>query len=185
MLRTVSALSALMLTLAAATNVRAATVVVGGLAGECSYRAHAGQHAPDDLEVCSRALSFEALSNHDLAGTYVNRGAMELMARMNDVAHADFQAALRLVPRMGEAHIGEGAYLVGMARFGEAEGEISRGLQLGSEQPEKGYYIRAMARWGQDDFKGAYDDFHKAIQLKPSWSLPREQLKNFRVETTQ
>ncbi len=185
MLRTVSALGAAMLALAAATSVRAATVVIGGLAGECSYRAHAGQHAPGDLEVCSRALSSEALSSHDLAGTYVNRGAMELMARMNDVAHADFQTALHILPRMGEAHIGEGVYLIGMERFGEAEGEIDRGLQLRSEEPEKGYYFRGIARWGQNDFKGAYDDFHKAIQLKPSWSLPREQLKNFRVETAQ
>lgn len=183
MLRTVSALTAATLAIAAAFGAGAATMVIGGLAGECSDRAHAGRHDADDLDVCSRAISYEGLSNRDLAGTYVNRGAMELMGRMNDVAHADFQAALRLMPRMGEAHIGEGAYLVGMARFGEAEGEISRGLQLGSEQPEKGYYIRAIARWGQDDFKGAYADFNRAIELKPTWSLPREQLKNFHVET--
>ena len=183
MQRTVSLLAAGSLTLAAAGAGQAATLVVGGLAGECSSRAHAGRHGGEDLEVCSRAIDSESLSSHDLAGTYVNRGAMELGSGMNEAAHADFQAALRIAPRTGEAHIGEGAYLIGMERFGEAEGEISHGLQLGSEEAEKGYYFRALARWGQEDFKGAYDDFNRAIRLKPGWALPREQLKNFHVET--
>lgn len=183
MRRTVSILAAATLTLAASGAARAVTLVVGGLAGECSSRAHAGQHEAGDLEVCSRAIASESLSTHDLAGTYVNRGAMELGAGMSDAAHADFRAALRIAPHTGEAHIGEGVYLIGMERFGEAEGEISHGLKLGSEEAEKGYYFRALARWGQDDFKGAYDDFQRAIQLKPGWSLPREQLKKFHVET--
>ena len=178
-----SLLAAAALTLAALGPVRAATLVVGGLAGECSSRAHAGRRGAEDLEVCSQAIASENLSSHDLAGTYVNRGAMELGSGMTEAAHADFQAALRIAPRTGEAHIGEGAYLIGMERFGEAEGEISHGLKLGSEEAEKGYYFRALARWGQDDFKGAYDDFERAIQLKPGWSLPREQLKKFHVET--
>ena len=183
MRRMVSALAAATLTLAAIEGAQAATMVFGGLAGRCSDLAREGRHDAEAFDICSRALSFDNLNDHDLAGTYVNRGSMELGARQNDEAHADFQAALRLMPRMGEAHIGEGAYLIGMQRFGEAEGEISRGLQLGSEQPEKGYYFRAIARWGQDDYKGAYDDFQRAIQLKPAWSLPRDQLKNFHVET--
>ena len=180
--RMVSALTAAMLALMAAGGARAATVVVGGLAGECSTLARSGRIDADSRDICTRALSFEGLSGHDLAGAYVNRGAMELGARMPEAAHADFVQAIRIMPRMGEAHIGEGAYLVGMARWAETESEIGRGLGLGSEEPEKGYYFRALARWGQDNFKGAYDDFHKAIALKPGWSLPVQQLKNFHVE---
>lgn len=183
MLRLVSALAGAALSLAAASSAQAATIVLGGLAGECSTRAHAGRTDSDSRDMCTRALAFEPLNEHDRAGTYVNRGAMELGAKLNEDAHTDFVAALRIMPRMGEAHIGEGAYLIGMERFPEAEREISQGLRLGSEEPEKGYYFRAIARWGQDDFKGAYEDFNKAIALKPTWSLPREQLKNFKVET--
>ncbi len=182
MLRTVSALTAASMALAVAGSAQAATLVVGGRAGQCSDLAHAGRNDAEARDVCTHAIDFEALNQHDLAGTYVNRGAMELGVRMNAAADADFRHALRIMPKLGEAHIGEGVYLISLQRFGEAEAEISRGLGLGSEEPEKGYYYRAIARWGQDDFKGAYEDFRKAIMLKPGWALPREQLKNFRVE---
>lgn len=183
MLKSVSALAGAALALAAAGGAQAVTMVIGGLAGECSTRAREGRNDADSRELCAKAISFEPLDDHDRAGTYVNRGSMELGARLNEDAHADFKAAIRIMPAMGEAHIGEGAYLISQERFAEAEAEINQGLKLGSEQPEKGYYFRAIARWGQDNYKGAYDDFNKAIALKPTWSLPREQLKNFKVET--
>ncbi len=169
------------LALALGAPAHAATIVLGGLAGQCSAQAKAGRSDPEAIDICSRALAGEPLSPRDRAGTYVNRGSMELHERAYGEAHADFQTALKIMPRMGEAHIGEGAYLVSQERFAEAEAEITRGLQLGSEEPEKGYYFRAMARWGQDDFKGAYLDFHKALELKPGWDLPRRQLANFHV----
>jgi tetratricopeptide (TPR) repeat protein len=181
--KAVSALAGAALVLAVAGGAQAATIVFGGLAGACSDRARAGRTDPESHDICSRAIASEALSPHDLAGTYVNRGAMELAARLNEDAHNDFQAAIRVLPTLGEAHVGEGAYLVGQERFAEAEAEITRGLELGSEEPEKGYYFRAIARWGQDNYKGAYDDFNQAIAIKPGWSLPRQQLKNFKVET--
>ena len=164
-------------------DARAMTLVVGGRAGACSSAAREGRTDAQALDVCSQALASEPLSIHDRAGTFVNRGSMELGARSVAAAHADFQAALRLQPTMGEAHIGEGAYLNTQERFREAEAEVSEGLRLKSEEPEKGYYFRAIARWGQNDYKGAYDDFQKAIALKPGWSLPRQQLRNFKVET--
>lgn len=160
----------------------AVTVVIGGLAGECSTLAKAGRSDPESLDVCTRALGGEALSPHDLAGTYVNRGSMEMHNQDYATAHKDFQAALATMPAMGEAHIGEGAYLISQEKFAEAQAEIDRGLTLGSEEPEKGYYFRAMAKWGRNDLKGAYFDFKKASELNPGWELPRRQLAKFHVE---
>ena len=156
-------------------------VTVGGLAGQCSSNAKQGLHDPHALEICTQALDEPSLNAHDRAGTYVNRGAMEVLNRDWEEARQDFSQALRIKPDMGEAHIGEGVYLISMQRWPEAEAEVSRGLDLGSEEPEKGYYFRGLARWGQEDFKGAYFDFRKASQLKPGWSLPRQQLANFKV----
>ena len=160
----------------------ALTIVVGGLAGQCYSDVKAGRFDSDALDICGRALSAEYLNTHDRAGTYVNRGAMELRSKDYSAAHADFQAAIKLMPSLGEAHIGEGAYFVSQERYAQAEPELSRGLELGMEEPEKGYYFRGVARWGQDDYKGAYLDFKKASELKPSWSLPREQLAFFHAE---
>ena len=178
---TISALAAAALAFVSPGGAQAFTMVVGGLAGQCSILAHSGHNDGEARDVCTHAILAEPLDGHDLAGTYVNRGAMELGAMLNQDAHADFRQAIGIMPKLGEAHVGEGAYLVSQAKFAEAEAEIDRGLACGSEEPEKAYYIRAIARWGQDNFKGAYDDFQHAIALKPGWSLPREQLKNFHV----
>lgn len=161
----------------------AVTLVIGGMAGQCYNYAKAGRYDGDALDICSRALNVEPLSMRDRAGTHVNRGAMLLRAKNYEAAHADFQEALRLQPGMGEAHVGEGAYLITMQRYAEAEPLLTRGIELGIEEPEKGYYFRGVARWGRDDYKGAYLDFTKASQLKPGWSLPKEQLTYFKVET--
>ena len=164
------------------TSANAITMVIGGLAGQCYNYAKDGRYDFSAQDVCSRALSAEPLSAHDRAGTYVNRGAMLLRAKNYEAAHADFREALRIQPGMGEAHVGEGAYLITMQRYAEAEPLLTRGIELGIEEPEKGYYFRGVARWGRDDYKGAYLDFTKASQLKPGWSLPREQLAYFKVE---
>lgn len=160
----------------------AVTLVFGGLAGECFQQAKAGRSDPDALAVCTRALDGESLNNHDLAGTYINRGAMEMRAKDYAAAHADFRAAMKVMPGMGEAYIGEGAYFITQERYAEAEPQLTRGIALGIEEPEKAYYFRGVARWGEDDYKGAYYDFKKASDLKPNWSLPREQMANFHVE---
>lgn len=160
---------------------RAFELVVGGLAGHCSSDAKAGVFTQQAIDICSRALSGEPLNEHDRAGTYVNRGAIEAHNMDWEAAQADFTEALRIMPGMGEAHIGMGAYLVRQERWAEAEAEVTRGLDLGTEEPEKGYYFRGLARWGQENFRGAYFDFQHASELKPGWSLPRQQMANFKV----
>jgi tetratricopeptide (TPR) repeat protein len=170
------------LVLSVASGAGASTVVIGGLAGECSTLAKAGRSDPESLDICSRALDSGPLSQHDRAGTYVNRGSMEMHNQDYAAAHKDFQAALAIMPAMGEAHVGEGAYLLTDEKFADAQAEIDRGLKLGSEEPEKGYYFRAMAEWGENDLKDAYYDFRKASDLKPGWDLPRRQIAKFHVE---
>ncbi len=169
------------LVLAAATSAAAFETVIGGLAGECSALAREGRSDQRSLEICSTALSRELLGPRERAGTLVNRGAMRLLGGSREQAHLDFRAALKLQPDMGEAHVGEGVYLISREQWADAERSITRGLELGSEEPEKGYYFRGVARWGQDDLKGAYLDFSKAAALKPGWALPRQELAHFTV----
>jgi tetratricopeptide (TPR) repeat protein len=168
--------------LLAAFPAHAITMVVGGLAGACFEMAKAGRFDSDARDTCTQALDAEPLNAHDRAGTFVNRGAMELRIKDYAAAHADFKAAMRVLPSLGEPYIGEGAYLISQQRYAEAEPQLSRGLQLGIEEPEKAYYFRGIARWGQDNYKGAYLDFKKASELKPGWDLPREQMAQFHVE---
>ena len=95
--------------------------VVGGYAGGCYAAGKAGRSDQKSLDLCNMALTGELLDTHDRAGTYVNRGAMELLNRDYEAANNDFVAALKLAPSMGEAHIGRGVYLISMERFADAE----------------------------------------------------------------
>jgi tetratricopeptide (TPR) repeat protein len=158
-------------------------VLIGGRAQICSEQAKAGIANPVSLENCSMAILAEMLSGRSLAATYLNRGVMFLdMGNYGSAMH-DFDQALDIEPRMGEAMVNRGAALIGMKRYQEALDELNRGLQLDPEEPEKAYGNRALAKWSLDDIRGAYNDFMKAHELKPDWTWPTEQLAHFRVET--
>ena len=168
--------------LSAGTFAHASTLVIGGLAGQCSTLVKMGRSDPGSIDICTQALAGEPLNQHDRAGTLVNRGAMEIHNQAYELAHRDFQQAMVVMPSLGEAYVGEGAYLVSQEKYAEADAAITRGLALKPEEPEKGYYLRGLARWGLEDFKGAYLDFTKASQLKPNWDLPKRELANFHVQ---
>jgi tetratricopeptide (TPR) repeat protein len=157
-------------------------VVVGDLAAACSSAAKAGRSDLTAVDLCTRATVQAGLERRDVVSTFVNRGALYIARREWDLALTDFEEALRLDPERGAAHVGRGAYNLGKERFAEAEAEVNRGLQLGTEEPEKAYYIRAMARWGRDDLTGAYKDFRKAAELAPNWAEPKRAMANFIVQ---
>ena len=98
---------------------------------------------------------------------------------------ADFEEAVKVYPKLGEAYVGRGGVLVAEEQWARAEAEITHGLDLGVEQPEKAYYFRGIARWGQDNVRGAYFDFRKAQELAPKWKDPADQLAFFQVTPVQ
>ena len=157
------------------------TVSVGGMAQACSLAAKAGQATQEALYVCSEALVTEPLNQHDLYGTYVNRGTLYLVRNKSRRALQDFDTAKSGAPMLAEGLVNRGAALINLGRAAEAEPEITKGIKMGAEEPEKAYYNRGLARWWLEDFKGAYLDLRKAQELKPSWPVPGQVLVNFKV----
>lgn len=152
---------------------------VGDKAAACTAMADEGRSDAAALDVCDQALYQEGLSVQDKASVYVNRGAILIARRNWESAKADFDRALELDRDKGAAFVGLGAYYLGVERFDAVEAEVNKGLNLGTEQPEKAYYIRAMARWALDDLTGAYKDFATAAKIKPSWGEPKRAMANF------
>ncbi|HEX6861030.1 MAG TPA: hypothetical protein VF138_12630 [Caulobacteraceae bacterium] len=160
----------------------AAVSVLGeGPAAQCSSAAMAGDAKDEDLSACNMAI-IQAASVHEKAGTYVNRGVLLLRRKNFAAARADFEAAEKLEPTMGEAVVNKGAALLAERRYIEALTEIDRGLGLNPEEPEKAYYNRAIANEYLDDMKAAYLDYMKALELAPDWDAPRHELQRFTVE---
>ncbi len=161
----------------------AVTIMGGGLGRECYLAAELKRETGMSLEVCTRALQQETLGRRDRAATLVNRGIIHMQARDLDRAIADYEAALRIDPRLAEAHVNRGIALLyrgGADR--EAVEALSTGLSLRPSRPEIAYYSRAVASEMLGNVRAAYEDYQAAAAARPGWEEPIEQLKRFSVE---
>lgn len=162
----------------------ASTLVLGGgAAKDCSLAAIGGRSDLKAVLACTTALETENLNFRDRARTHVNRGVLHMRQRDFVLARADFDAAGRIDPDLGEAWVNRGAAYVGEARYREALGEIDKGLALGVKDPEKAWFNRAIAHEGLGDLKAAYHDYRKAAELAPQWAAPQQELTRFSLQT--
>jgi Tfp pilus assembly protein PilF len=161
----------------------AAVSVFGGPgpAEDCYKAAKFGGSPSWGIEVCTKAIQTEIMSDHDMAGTYVNRGVIYMESASFMAAQHDFESAIKLAPKMGEAVVNHGGSLIAQKRYADGIAEISRGLELNPSEPEKAYFNRGLAYESIDDLKAAYYDYSKAAELKPSWDEPRAELSRFTV----
>jgi tetratricopeptide (TPR) repeat protein len=165
--------------------VAAFTVFGNGLAQQCSQTAknlERGIPLPSHaIEDCNTAIEYESLPQRDLAGTHINRGILYMSRMAYAEAKRDFDAALEIMPSIGEAYVDRGAALVGLRNYRDAIADIDRGLALNSEEPEKAYFNRGLAHEGLDDVQAAYRDYARAAELKPGWAPPINELSRFTV----
>ncbi|MDR3509169.1 MAG: tetratricopeptide repeat protein [Caulobacteraceae bacterium] len=161
----------------------AVSIIGASFAHDCYVAAKLGAPADPALELCTRSIEMEPLSRRDLSGTYVNRGILYMEARSYKAAQQDFQHALGIDPNLGEAVVNLGGALIAQHRFADGVAQITRGLTLNPEEPEKAFFNRALGYEGLDDLKAAYLDYQKAAQLKPTWPAPQTELARFTVAT--
>ncbi len=167
------------LTLFAASAAHAQMAVSDGAhARACFKAAKYGTNTDQGMRDCTAAIDTERLGRLDLAGTYVNRGVLHMRLKAYALARADFDSAIALEPTLGDAHVDRGTALIGELRYKEGIEEIRWGLVLGSQEPAKAYFNRAMAYEALDDDRAAYADLVKASELAPNWSAPRNELKH-------
>lgn len=161
----------------------AAVTVFGGPgpAEDCYKSAKFGGPPSVGIDVCTQAINTETMTDRDLAGTYVNRGVIYMAMVSFVAAQHDFESAIKLQPKMGEALVNHGGALIAQKKYADGIAEISRGLELNPSEPEKAYYNRGLAYESIDDLKAAYYDYSKAAELKPSWDEPRAELARFTV----
>lgn len=182
MIRRAAALAALVVCSTAASASNSAVIVAGATrAQQCMNAAFAGSASRDALIRCNIALSEEALTTKNRAGTHVNRGVVLMNRRNYQEALADFDQAVGMSPDLAEALFNRGSAQLALGRYEEALDDINRGISLGLRQPEKAYYNRAIAREELQDARGAYLDYRQAARLKPEWELPRKELVRFAV----
>ncbi|HEX3918939.1 MAG TPA: hypothetical protein VHW60_16500 [Caulobacteraceae bacterium] len=174
--------SATTLVLFAASAAGAAVTVMGDTtAMQCSVAAFHEEADHTALQLCTTALAEGTLDRRDQAGTYINRGVMQMIRMDYADAGSDFQRAIDVDPALGEAWINRGAVDIINKHYQQGIDDIDKGLALGTEEPAKAYYNRAVAYEGIDDEKSAYLDYQQALTLEPGWDLPKQELLRFTV----
>ncbi|HWA49840.1 MAG TPA: tetratricopeptide repeat protein [Dongiaceae bacterium] len=145
----------------------------------CTTAATQGDVSDRALGACNAALGERNIGDNDRVTILVDRGVIHLNRREGDDAIADFNAAIVILPRNGEAHLNLGAALVQLHRPGPAVAELTQALSLGVSQPHKAYYNRGAAREALGDLRGAYEDYTTALEIEPDWGPAEAEVARF------
>jgi tetratricopeptide (TPR) repeat protein len=164
-------------------DANAAVTILGNntLAQNCYLAAEVGGDAQFGIQTCSTALDTQPLTVKDRAATLVNRGILRAEIGDSAGALADYNHGIQINPELGEAYVDRGATLISMKKWSDAVTDINKGLALSAKRPYIAYYDRAIADEALGDVRSAYDDYKKAVELEPGFTLATEQLTRFRV----
>jgi len=136
----------------------------------------------DAIGACDDALKSEQMNRTDTASTWVNRGILEMSRERYDIAEKNFNSALGFLPRLAEAHVDLGSTLINMKKYDEGVKETELGLQLGSKEPERGWYNLGIAYERLGNLQKAYESYRQASILDPKWQEPKDEMARFVVQ---
>jgi tetratricopeptide (TPR) repeat protein len=139
----------------------------------------------DAIGACDDALKSQQMNRIDTASTWVNRGILEMSRERYKNARGNFKEALNLIPKLPEAHVDMGSALINLQDFAEGAKETELGLQLGSHEPERGYYNLGIGYEELGDLQKAYENFRHASELAPDWQDPQKQMARFTLKQVQ
>jgi tetratricopeptide (TPR) repeat protein len=159
----------------------AVTVLGNGPAHGCFQFAEFGGNPADGMSDCNFALEQAVLTVRDRAATLVNRGILRARGNDDEGALADYNAGIALNGSLGEAYVDRGAVLIVMQRYDDALADLDKGISLGANRLQIAYYDRAIVDEALGNIRAAYEDYKKAVDIQPDFSLAAEQLARFRV----
>jgi tetratricopeptide (TPR) repeat protein len=163
----------------------AVTVLGNGLGQVCFETAELGGDPSDGVAACTQALDQTAMSIRDHAATFVNRGILYSRLGKPDLALSDYNDGLALNPDMGEGYVDRGATYIVLRRYEDALQDIDKGIAMNSNRLQVAYYDRGLVQEAMGNIRGAYEDFKKAVEIQPNFTLASEQLARFKVIRSQ
>ena len=161
----------------------AQVLIVGSKIGNECYQAALISHryAPSDERVCTDAIKSDTISRRDLAATHVNRGIIRMRKAQYEAAIEDYDEAARLRPKLGAIYLNKGAALISAGRVTQAIETLLHSIELKTNDVHAAHYNLGLAYEANGDVPEAYYAFQKALELKPDWELPAQQLERFTV----
>ncbi len=184
--------------LAYSPGAQAAIAVFGGAEGEACWRAalavvliHMDSATEEArwkaaaIAVCDGAIAGPELSRRDRASTWVNRGILEMSREGYRAAEGNFHEALKLSPKLAEAHVNLGSAMINLHRYKEALAETQLGIDLNSSEAERAWYNMGLAYEFEGRLQEAYDAYKTAAKLKPDWDAPKTEMARFTTQSVE
>jgi tetratricopeptide (TPR) repeat protein len=153
----------------AAMNVFGSTI-----ARECYEAAMSG--GGNGASLCQRALSNDEMTARDKAATYVNRGIIYNTSRQLDLSLADFNAALAIDPKLGEAYLNRGNTHFFRRQFDEALADYSKAIELKISNIDYAYYNRALVYEALSRLPEAKANLAAALAITPEFKAASDRL---------
>lgn len=144
-----------------------------GFANECYQNSQRATQtlgvARQNLEPCDRAIDDAALPQNDLVASLVNRGIIHAALQDYVAAAKDYNRALELDDKVGEAYINRGNLWFLAQRFEDAIVDYDFALQFGVVNMHVAHLNRGMAleQLGQKD--AAKASYQQALEIIPEW----------------
>jgi tetratricopeptide (TPR) repeat protein len=179
--RTATTACLLGLGLSSAAAQAAVTVLGNSIGTDCYRAAEYGSEPRDGIQTCTYAIESQALTIRDRAATLINRGILRSRLGDSSGALADYNQGLSLDGSLGEGYVDRGAVYISLQKYDEALNDINKGIELGAREPHIAYYDRAIVDEAQGNIRGAYEDYKKAVELEPDFTLATQQLSRFKV----
>lgn len=161
----------------------AVTVIGGGMAQACYEAAETSRIAVQKaLAICDLAINQERLKPRDKAATYTNRGILHMRMGNNTRAMWDYQKSLETMPGLKETKVNLGAALYNLKRYPEALVALNEGVDsMSPEARVVGYYNRGLTHEKLGDLQSAYEDFRRALEIRPEFTAAADQMRRFTV----
>ncbi len=118
------------------------------------------------IQHCTRAIESGRYSGEELSKLHYNRGIEWAAKGDHDRAIADYDAAIRLSPRNGDAFYNRGGAWGNKGDHDRAIADYDAAISLNPKDPAA-YNGRAFERVAKGDYARAISDYDTAIQLDP------------------
>lgn len=162
--------------------VHAAVLVYGrGPSQACYQAAEFGGDPKGGIELCSEAIADPDTTPRDVAATMINRSVLRTHSGDYDGAVVDCTGGLRMDPELAEGYVDRGVAEIMLKNWPDALADINKGIDMNTDKLEFALYDRGIVEEAMGNIRAAYDDYHKAVQIRPDFDLAAHALLHFKV----
>ncbi len=146
------------------------SVVFGNTdAQTCYQEARFGVGVSAGLGACDKALRDTLLSRTDRIATLVNRGILLNRAKRYQDAIGDFNTAITLEPRSGEAFLNRGNSHFFLRDFDAALVDYERAIELGTRDLHAAHFNRGLVLEVMARPEEALEAYRRSLEVRPDF----------------